>query len=187
MYIGAKFMDLKITLLKLCFNTTLFSDSSLKFTDRVEYFFKSFVTFAPVAFILNSLQLWFNNYSGFITGLLFIIFINMLVGGFMHYRKKSFNWGIFIKKTTEMMIVTSIPYIVLEIIITRSSDNLIIEGFRVALQIATLLYPGGKILKNIFILSKGQHPPKWVMERIYNFQNNGDLKELMHPRESSNN
>ena len=48
-------------------------------------------------------------------------------------------------------------------------------------KLAIKRIPSGsqKPLKNIFILSEGEHPPKWLMQRIYNFQNNGDLKEFM--------
>lgn len=59
-------------------------------------------------------------------------------------------------------------------------------AFRVVLQMTTLIYPLSKILKNIFIISKGEHPPEWIMKRIYNFQENGDLSaflEVSTPRE----
>ena len=57
-------------------------------------------------------------------------------------------------------------------------DNFISEGFGTIIQISTLLYPTSKALKNLFILSNNQFPPAFIMERLYNFEKTGNLKDL---------
>lgn len=169
---------LKIMLLKLVFGIMLVDDKSLSITERVEYFFKSLMALAPIAFLVELSRDWILDNKEFTSAIVLIVLINMGVGAYMHFKKKSFKWKDFIVKSVTMIVVINITYIVLELILGRAGDNVIVDGFRAALQVATLLYPGSKILKNIFILSNGEHPPKWIMERIYNFQENGDLSEL---------
>jgi hypothetical protein len=52
------------------------------------------------------------------------------------------------------------------------------ESFKILIQVVTLLYPVSKVLKNIYILSNKQFPPAFIMDKIYNFEKNGDLKDL---------
>lgn len=171
--------------MKLYYNFILMSDNDLTITERLQYYWKSLLTLAPIALSLEVLNLWFTNNKLFGTGIIALITVNMLVGGYMHLKKGNFQWREFIQKTISMVVVVFITYLVLELIISVAGDNFIVEGFRAVLQVATLLYPGSKILKNVFILSNGEHPPKWIMQKIYNFQENGDLKEFLNTEKSS--
>lgn len=172
-------LKIKTFFIKLFFNLILIGDRNLPTLERVEFFFKSFITLAPIAFLLNLSKNWFMDNQKFTTAVILIVLINMLLGAYMHFKKGNFSWRQFISRTISMIVVINITYIVLELIIGRAGNNVIVDGFRAALQVATLLYPGAKILKNIFILSSGEHPPKWIMEKIYNFQENGDLNEFL--------
>ena len=42
----------------------------------------------------------------------------------------------------------------------------------------TLFFPASKGIKSIFIISNGEYPPKWMMKKVYNYENDGDLNEL---------
>jgi hypothetical protein len=171
---------LKTYLIKLYFNIILLGDTNLPSGERSEYLWKSIATLAPFAILMQTIDMWFINNVLFGTGIILLIMINMIIGGSMHYRKKDFMWFKFISKTIMMVLVTFITYLVLEIVISILGNNPIVSGFRAVLQVATLLYPGSKILKNVFILSRGEHPPKWIMQKVYNFQKNGDLKAFMN-------
>jgi len=161
------------------FTIVLTADDSLTVLERCKYLFSCVLTFAPVAIILSALGVWFETNKLFLCSIIVFIFINMILGGRMHWKSRTFSMKLLLQKTVEMIMVVGIVYLVLELILKVAGENVITSSFQATLQVATLLYPGGKILKNIFILSEGEHPPKWLMQKIYNFQNNGDLKEFM--------
>lgn len=172
-------LKLKVLLTKLYLNFILLADHSQTISERSEYLLRSVITLTPFVILLKVVNLWFTDNVLFGTGIILLIMINMFLGGAMHNRKKDFKWSLLIKKTVTMVVVTFTTYLVLEMIISILGKNMIVEGFRAALQVATLLYPGSKILKNIFILSKGEHPPKWIMQKVYNFKDNGDLAAFL--------
>jgi hypothetical protein len=174
---------MKILFLKKYFNVVLIGDDSLTITERLHYLWKSIITFAPIAFLLDAFNLWFGENKLFFSGVILFIFVNMSLGAWMHYKKKSFDWETLLKKTMIMVVAVLVTYLILEIILKVAGSNPVTEIFRTTLQVATLLYPGSKILKNIFILSEGEHPPQWVMEKIYNFQKNGDLSIFLKTKE----
>lgn len=174
-----KLLDLKLIFWKLYCNIILASDSETGILKRVETWSKSLITFTPIAFALQQINLWFINNQQFITGITALIFINMLVGAFTHVKTKKFKWKTLLLKTIEVILIVSSTYLVLELIITQGGVNVITTTFRSALQVSTLLYPGGKILKNIFILTNGKYPPKWIMNKIYAFEESGDLAEFL--------
>lgn len=169
---------IKENALRLFCNLIIIADTDSSWYARLDSYLKAVFFFAPIAFVANVLQAWFFDNKAFTTAVIAFVFLNMILGGWMHFRSGRFKWHVLILKTLLMLVVITITYFVLETIISFAGDNIIVGGFRAALQIATLLYPGGKMMKQIFILSDGQHPPKWVMEKIYNFQKNGDLKQF---------
>lgn len=71
-------------------------------------------------------------------------------------------------------------YTLLEMLRLTAGDNMIGEGFKVVIQITTLLYPISKALKNFYILSNKQFPPQFIMNKIYNFEKTGDIKEFFN-------
>lgn len=103
----------------------------------------------------------------------------------MNFKKKTFSWLVLIVKTGAMILVTFVTYMILELILIVAGSNILTEGFRAALQVATLLYPASKILKNIFILSNGEYPPEWVMKKLHDFQKNGDLSEFLKQKKEN--
>ena len=77
-----------------------------------------------------------------------------------------------------MTTILFLAYTMLEMLRRTIGDNFISEGFGIIIQISTLLYPTSKALKNLFILSNKQFPPAFIMERLYNFEKTGNLKDL---------
>jgi hypothetical protein len=171
--------QMKIFLYRKYFNIILLGDEALSLQQRAFYMGKSLITLAPIAFLMDMLNVWFFDNQLFFTTVVAFVFLNMILGAYMHRKNGTFDWFILIKKTMTMIIATMLTYFVLELILMVAGSNIVTETFRTTIQVATLLYPGSKILKNIFILSDGEHPPKWVMQKIYNFQNDGDLSAFM--------
>lgn len=170
---------LKLFFAKLFCNVVVTVDHNSDTLSRVESFIQSLKYFTPVAFILGALNAWYMSNKEFTYAMVIIVLINMILGGVMHFRKGAFKWESLLIKTIKVIAVIGLTYITLEMIISFAGDGIIIQGFRAVLQVATLLYPGAKILKNVFILSNGEYPPEWLMKKIYNFQQNGDLKEFL--------
>lgn len=177
--------QIKVQLLKQYCSIIMIGDESIEWVERLKYLLKSVITFAPIAWVLGVLNLWFSNNDFFFSATVLVIAINMGLGGYTHHKKKkrTFSWKILMLKTSEMVVVTFLTYITLDVVLQVAGSNQVTDGFRTALQVATLLYPASKILKNIYILTGGEHPPKWIIERLYNFQENGDLSELIGKKE----
>lgn len=179
---------LKIAFLKIYFYLALSTDTNTSIWDRIVTFFLWILTLGPVIFVLDRLHKWITTYQGFTIGVVLFILLNLILGGIVHHKRGDFDWLELLKKTNKMVIVLLVSYLTLEVLISIVGENFVVDGFRIAIQVSTLLYPGSKILKNIFILSEGEHPPKWVMQKIYRFQENGDLQELFDkkPNEKNN-
>jgi hypothetical protein len=174
--------QIKTKLASLYCNFLIVGYSGFPLSERIASYIKTALLLGPLAFGFEILEIWFTTNQEFTAATLFMILLNMIFGGVMHFRKGDFDWQILIIKTVLMTVVVLVTYFVLEVIISFAGSGLIINGFRAALQVATLLYPGAKVLKHIFILSEGEHPPKWIMYRVYNFKDNGDLQAFIDGR-----
>jgi hypothetical protein len=153
-------------------------DDSAK-VKRVTNFSMAFFAVGPITIFIQILFDWYLTNESFVQGNVFLIGLNGVLGGWFHFRKGDFSWEEILMKTVKMSILSLIVYAVLEIIMSRGGDYGVVKGFRAAIQIGTLLYPGTKILKNVYILSNGEYPPTWIMKKVYNFQENGDLNEFL--------
>lgn len=150
-------------------------------------FIKVIAALSPIAFLLNIIHLWFQNNKDFVAGFLVVVLINAYVGMKKHKKTKTFNWEIFLKKTSEMLFVVIVIYILLSIIGNFTGDNMISDAFQILIQVMTLFYPGAKAIKNVHILTNGDYPPKWLMDKMYNFENEGDLQDLFNVKKKDDN
>lgn len=156
----------------------LLADNRPSFADKLSYFLNLIVTFSPIAFLLDGLNLWFNNNQQFSSFVLICLLVNLLVGAKFHYKMNTFSWKELLTRNAEMWIVLIIVYALLEMLRITAGNNFVGEGFKIMIQVMTLLYPISKALKNIYILSNKQFPPAFIMDKIYNFEKTGDLKDL---------
>lgn len=162
-----------------------------RFKERTDYIEKVFVVikllaaFGPIAFLLDTISMWFQNNKEFVTGFIVVVFINAWLGIRKHRKLNTFNWETFYKKTSLMLMVVIVTYVLLSIVGKFAGDNMISEGFQILLQVTTLFYPASKGLKSVFVLSNGEYPPKWMMKRVYNFEEEGDLAELFKSKKTN--
>ena len=171
---------LKVLSLKVFCDLVVIADGKSELAERVISFFRALFSLPLIAFFLAIATHWYVNNQLFVIFIIIAIVGNIGFGGWMHWKNGSFNMGVFLNKTGTMLLSIMVVYFALEMVITLGGENAVTTGFRLALQVSTLLYPIGKICKNGFILSKGEYPPKWIMQKIYNFQENGDLKKFMN-------
>jgi hypothetical protein len=167
----------------LVYNLLVLADEQSNYLDRVIAFFKILFASSPAIFLFNIIGGWFNSNKEFSTYVILCILINMAVGGWRHHiGKKGFSWWELLKKTGLMFLVLLAVYTVLEMILKIAKENIVTETFRVALQVSTLMYPGSKLFKSVFILTKGEYPPEWIMARFYKFNKDGDLLDLFNKK-----
>lgn len=153
---------------------------------RLESWLKSVASLGPFAFLVGVLGAWYKENETFTLFAVAFVFANAILGAIVHQIQKTFQWEIFLVKTMKMICIITGVYFVLEGIVSPIGDNAVKLGFIATFQVSTLLYPGSKILKNLFIWSGGEHPPRWMMEKVYNFQKDGNLKKFLDTENNEN-
>lgn len=146
--------------------------------DKIWAVSKVIMTFAPIAFLLDTINLWFITNKQFIAGFLVVVLFNAWYGIKRHRKLGDFKWEIFLKKTREMLTLVISVYILLSILAKFAGDNAIAETFQVLIQVMTLFFPISKAIKSIHFLSGGEYPPLWMMKRFYGFEKDGNMKDL---------
>ena len=160
------------------FRAILLADSRPTFLDKIYYYFNVICAFAPIVYVMDGLNWWFNTNKQFSAFLLFCLAINMFVGFVFHLKAGSFSWPEMLIKNAVMWGVLIIVYTVLEMLRLTIGNNSLGDGFKILIQTTTLLYPISKILKNAYIFSNKQFPPEFIMNRIYNFEKDGNISDL---------
>jgi hypothetical protein len=165
-------------IVKLLCDIILIADTRPTFLEKLKYFALIITTCAPIAWLIEGVSGWFlvnKQFAGFV--LLAVIF-NVIIGGWYHHKMNTFSWEEFLKKNILMITVLFLSYTMLEMLTVTAGKNIMAESFRVIIQVSSLLYPVSKCLKNLYILSNKQFPPAFIMERLYNFEKSGNLKDL---------
>lgn len=156
------------------------------FWEKCQYYFKLILTFAPVVYVLEGLNQWFKNNHQFFTFMICVLSANLIVGAIKHAKLKTFKWNEFWKKNIEMWFIILVTYPLLEMISIIAGQNIIGEFFKIALQLSTFLYPLSKILKNIYLWIEKKYPPELLMNRLYNFERTGNIKDLTENNNTEN-
>ena len=161
----------------------LYSYDGMPFKQSLIIKLKVLMTIAPVVFVLDSVNLWYNDNKQFFFFVILSLIMNTVVGMWYHLKNKTFKWEEFFTKNIQMWFILVIVYAMLEFLRLTAGDNIAGEVFKVTIQIATLLYPISKVLKNCYILSNKQFPPKFIMDKLYKFEQEGDVKDLFSKKE----
>ncbi len=160
-------------------NTTGFR---LDLVEKIQYLLKLIFTFMPIAYLLNVFHAWFPDNEVFFTVLVWTIFANLLVGAKVHWDSHTFKLKTLLWKNIEIGIIILLVYPILAGINKLTGDNIAGNVFQWAIQIGTILYPGSKVIKNVHIWSDGKYPPAFIMERLYKFEKDGDVAELINKK-----
>jgi len=170
---------------KIFCDIILIADSRPTFIEKIRYFGLIISTLSPVVWTVQVLSGWYLTNYDFANGLLITIILNLIIGAWYHHKNGTFSFEQFIFRNSLMIAVIIFGYMMLEIIQLRMGDNILSNGFGTIIELSTILYPGSKVLKNIYILSNKQFPPAFIMDRLYNFEKTGNLKDLF-PDEPNN-
>lgn len=162
----------------LFYSFVLIADNRVSFLEKVVTYFKLLLAFGPIAYGLDLIGFWFNDNKKFVTFFIVIVIANAVLGLWKHKKMNQFDWEEFFAKTGKMLVVVIITYFLLSMIAGITGENFISEGFETSIQVMTLFYPASKGLKSIFVISNGEYPPKWIMKKVYNFEEDGDMSEL---------
>ncbi len=168
---------------KLFFSLILLNSEKPTFFEKVGYWLKLMLASAPIVAALEYFELWYKNNSQFFSFVLCALALNMGVGLRYHLVMKTFSWKEFFSRNIAMFINVLVVYVLLDMLRITAGDNIIGETFKVLVQVTTLLYPVSKALKNIYILNQKKFPPAFIMERIYQFEKNGNVKELFNQKD----
>ncbi|WP_418360182.1 hypothetical protein [Sphingobacterium detergens] len=178
---------MKELLQKLIAKTILISAPQPTIWEKIKYAWDVFLHLAPIAIALELVNWWFTENRQFGIFMCIALIFNLAIGVIYHLNRGSFNFKNFLIKNIEMIGVVVVVYFMLEMLRYTAGDNIVGESFRIFIQILTLLYPTSKVFKNIFILTKGKHPPKFIMMKLYNFEKNGDLSEFFKTQKDEKN
>ena len=78
-----------------------------------------------------------------------------------------------------MIAVMLLVYPMMDQIANIVTVDLIKQPIIITLQVATAIYPASKCLKNCYVLSNGKFPPEWLMNKVYNFEKTGNIKDFL--------
>jgi hypothetical protein len=165
-------------ILKFLSKIALLADSQPSFLDKLKYFASIIMTVSPIALVVEGLSGWIIENRRFSIFIFAALMLNLAVGIWYHLKMNTFSWGEFLFKNCKMAAILILSYTMLEMIAITAGENIVADGFRTVIQVSTLLWPGSKFLKNLYILSNKQFPPAFIMERLYNFEKTGNLKDL---------
>lgn len=168
------------------------ADSQFNWIERTFAWIKiAFISILASSFIISlksEFNIWFTDNQKFVNGFVLVLFANIIFGMWRHMKTKSFDWKQFFIKNILMMVLVSSVYLILHRLHLSSGDNMLSEGFEAFIQVLTLFYPTSKAIKSIYIISNGTYPPDFIMKKIYNFEKEGDLKDLFsNPKKQENN
>lgn len=160
------------------FSFVLIADDRVSFLTKISTYLKLLLGFGPIAYGLDLVGFWFTDNKKFVTFFIVIVIANACLGLWKHKKMNQFDWEQFFSKTGRMLVVVIITYFLLSMIAGITGENFISEGFETSIQVMTLFYPASKGLKSIFVISNGEYPPKWIMKKVYNFEEDGDMSDL---------
>ena len=162
----------------ILFSIIIIGTDKVNLTEKLQFYFKLILTFSPVAYFLDGIHVWFLNNQQFFSFMIVNLAINMIVGGVKHKKEKTFDWANFWKSNIKMWFIILTTYPLLEMISIIAGENQIGLFFKTSLQLSTFLYPFSKTVKNIYLWSEKKYPPYWFMEKLYNFEKTGNLKDF---------
>ena len=153
-------------------------DDKIQLRDRIYYFFVAFFKSIPLLMLYSYFSVWREKNELFFVGISFILFLNMVVGAIYHAKAGTFDIKHFLTGNATIMLVITVVYISLSVLSIPINETETGKIFQSVVQFMTLMYPVSKIVKNVFVLTGGKYPPKFVMKALYNYEREGKLKDF---------
>ena len=154
------------------------SKAKMSWSDRLEYFFEVILKSAPFLFLYSFLSGWYEDNQLFAISISTALLVNLLVGARFHWMKGTFDLGTMLWKNLEVLVVVTGVYLLLGALSTPLGESVAGLTFKKTIEFITILYPVSKSLRNVFILTGGKHPPKFVIQALYQYEKDGKLKDF---------
>lgn len=146
--------------------------------NRLHYFMEALGKTAVALYLIDQINNWFLENHRFALFLCIALLANIIVGTVFHLKNGTWNFPDFFKKNGIMIFAVCTMYLLLEQMRYTIGENLAGEIVKATIQATCLMYPTSKVAKNFFILTNGQFPPPFLMNKIEVFVKNGDLREF---------
>lgn len=160
--------------------TFVFSqDKYVDIKDRMVFSLESIFKFAPIYFIYKMIYDWYASNETFATSLFIVLILNAIIGIRYHMKMRTLSIKEFILSTFTMLAMVLGVYLILRAFGNVMGHNVIGDTYMRVIEFITLLYPGSKVLQNIFILTNGKHPPLFVMKALYSYQKDGKIQQFI--------
>lgn len=150
----------------------------VKWQDKTRYFVDVVIKSTPFLFVYTLWSQWYDNNRVFALSISSALLLDLIVGIRYHWKRGTFNIGIMLRKEIEMLFVVVSVYILLRVLANPLLDSFAGSIFVGTIEFISVLYPVSKALKNIFIITDGKHPPKFVIQALYNYEKEGKLKDF---------
>ena len=160
--------------------TFVFSqDKYISTQDRILFIGESIFKFAPLYYFYSLLVQWYGANETFATSLISVLIVNAIVGVKYHMKMRTLSIKDFCYSTFSMLSIIVGVYLILKAFGNVLGSNLIGEVYKSIIEFITLLYPGSKVLQNIFILTNGKYPPLFVMKALYAYSKDGKINRFI--------
>jgi len=139
--------------------------------------------FAPVAWLVTyvsgvSERLFFRNVD-FIMCIMAAVTLDAAIGIWKWIKLSKFNERLLVVGVLEKLGISLISLGLFNIIIFIIKDyESVVKGVNIVFMLALLLYPVLSAFKNMFFITNGKFPPKWIIIRFDNFNNTGSIEEI---------
>lgn len=160
--------------------TFVFSqDKYVNTSDRLMFLGESIFKFAPLYWLYQTAAHWYGNNETFATSLALVLIVNSIVGIRYHMKMKTLSIKDFCYSTFSMLSIIIGVYLILKAFGNVLGSNVIGDTYKSIVEFITLLYPGSKVLQNVFILTNGKYPPVFVMKALYAYSKDGKINRFI--------
>lgn len=160
--------------------TFVFSqDKYINTSDRILFLAESVFKFAPLYWMYQIATSWYGNNETFATSLVLVLTVNAIVGVRYHMKMRTLSIKDFCYSTFSMLSIIIGVYLILKAFGNVLGSNVIGDTYKSIIEFITLLYPGSKVLQNVFILTNGKYPPVFVMKALYAYSKDGKINRFI--------
>lgn len=160
--------------------TFVFSqDKYISTQDRILFLGESIFKFAPLYYLYGLLVQWYGANETFATSLILVLVVNAIVGVRYHMKMRTLSIKDFCYSTFSMLSIIIGVYLILKAFGNVLGSNIIGDAYKSIIEFITLLYPGSKVLQNVFILTNGKYPPLFVMKALYAYSKDGKINRFI--------
>lgn len=123
----------------------------------------------------------------FMIALLIAMVFDTLMGLYKHWKTSSIDIKKFVIKTFDKLILVIVGMTLFNLLsypIKKHED--IMNYYNMMAQLTLLSYPVFNAFKNMYIASKKKFPPEFIMKKLVNFNETGDVKNFYTNEKADN-